>query len=1763
LEGKTFDLIYDITSSGSCNYIKIYTDDDANLASSTSGSLSGSVQVVDPSTNNVYVYSSGGVHTLKVDLVESKNVGEEFETFVEITGNSDYLGYHDTDYTELLVTRSSNIHMGPVTLDVYTSGEFGETSLTWDNKPGQYNAISSYGLMGSPTIIPINLGYTRDMNVYFKIDSAHGGVDYWSPVVRYSYDKFHQEGSKMYMQTNETEFLTLNGPKYATNTSMTKNDQLILECKGNTDESIYFALLSGGEVVANHSIITDFTSQIFTLEMNTTIEFDQIKISGLLDDKEYFLVNSITLMEGASVVDTKVSEYDITINQHKPEFIYGNPTSDASFILVQDDKYSNASSTKISDLDYRYETKFEFDLSESDMDEVTGIEIQMSGFAINASLEGALFEVKNWITSGYEVVSHSVKDGKIIFSISETQLANLNLTGENPLLFKITIKTSSAFTVCIDKLSLVTLKEWNAEHDLYRAAFTFERTGTETGNIIVAVNDQVSLTIANNNPDLKTPGNDNVVSIYYDCATQKWSGFINDKTTDLLNVSDTGPVMIPRIESRFSSDNDGIIVKYLESQYYKKIIDQDDFDKYNTLILSYEAKEGYADSLDLGPEESLITPENLFAQICADIDVIYSFNDEMSTNNVFSYNFNPTYSLDNSDNLAGYIFNETSYVLEDFTSLVYNFVTNSSGNNYTPVYSNTPPNNVLDDPDSGYYQPTTTGFDVRSTGYYTDVDGGNGWTTGPNEPADWYEADDDNYRYAACSASYVAAATDTYEFEDLPSWANESESKKLKFKAWFNVGSGDYNYYCKLYLYNWEDEQWETTPAATLTEGQWNTFSIDITYEQIQDNKVHFYFDCYSYQDFGDFQADIVWSNEYCYLELKNQDLLASDVSFSFDSLLDGLNDFYLDFRGMTSEAGWTSQLRVNDGNIQSFGYSWTTLSHKLITDVQSIKTWIANADEEFYPGGELTLDFLRLLWINQPVNISLYNSKSVNLTRSLSRTHTTSTPIDSGFYNDPYFGKNSLKFTIKNTITTPKFGRSNGSVFADSSLSAMDLEFTVFPNKSYPNFPLEHVNVEGNDGTLYNATILNEYNAYSLSRFRNSALDDIQIPLVTPIELDFGEVDITELTGMELEIALGLSFGRNFAVSDSTWSLRFRLMCYNYTSGAWEDFDGILRAKNKGLERYVWGSVSNNFVEYLQYPQSTSFIPVTNENDIHIANPLVLKGATNDTISNGIMKLAFVSYVLPSNYSIGGGNKYFTYEREDPQIPIEIYQNVEVLECLFIGETVEIMYPDSAIQESLDLDENFRANLSLIDNLGDITAVSGVYIDKDDVKYEYPIFSYWTTSGNELRFNSPMKYLFSSVNVEYIPEIELVLNNGKYYLPNSSLIGGQNFTQPFFVTNLKDDSHIYGTYIHPDVDVGYYLNVTNYGICVVNSTNFDGIPRGSVRYTKSNDTYFYQFSLKDELIYKYNVLSSASDLVGGELQLELNAGFKDVVYSDLSQVTCSDYILDVELFQLNTATNSLKKIGKISSPLDQSLLYYHSYQIDLDLDVCNFEPNGRERFAETIARGSGYDLYITVNSTIYNCYVDGNLFKGLYGHELLSAKLRIDAGDADLQFNGDDVDDTFIDIPQKSVMLTKTGEATYNFDPISLPYRFEFMINELRTETSVIEQSDFEFSFESLALSLSGPFSDYSGLLFADITYKAFKWSEQHISTLEPITITFTNDYTKNITEFFELIVQYNSIPGYHMEKISETSGRLVLSEEEKDASLLKVYMYNIIEIK
>ncbi|KKM13749.1 hypothetical protein LCGC14_1713060, partial [marine sediment metagenome] len=319
---KTENVFYDIFVSTASD-IYIYMGDASNpdwneLVASTTGSLSlsGST-IIERSHPYLWVTtSSWSAHTVDVDRLVSQGVPEEFESFFE-TYPISYLVQGENDIWELEADLTFNYGQDT---QLFLAGDFNENTLTWNNKDTVpiYSLISFDEVNGNK--ISWSLGDITSERQHFKIDSPQwqGGKDFTNPIVKYSIAKKYQEGGLLYMQTDEVtgELLTLKSQVYNSSITITPNDQLVIEFQATTDNKVDLTLFSNGEIQRVYNVIpqgnTDFTSQFILLETTQTLQFDQLNFSGVLDDNEYFSVNSISVMEGASLIDTQLSESKFT-----------------------------------------------------------------------------------------------------------------------------------------------------------------------------------------------------------------------------------------------------------------------------------------------------------------------------------------------------------------------------------------------------------------------------------------------------------------------------------------------------------------------------------------------------------------------------------------------------------------------------------------------------------------------------------------------------------------------------------------------------------------------------------------------------------------------------------------------------------------------------------------------------------------------------------------------------------------------------------------------------------------------------------------------------------------------------------------------------------------------------------------------------------------------------------------------------------------------------------------------------------------------------------------------------------------------------------------------------------------------------------------------------------------------------------------------------------------------------------------------------------
>ncbi|GAG54009.1 unnamed protein product, partial [marine sediment metagenome] len=390
--------------------------------------------------------------------------------------------------------------------------------------------------------------------------------------------------------------------------------------------------------------------------------------------------------------------------------------------------------------------------------------------------------------------------------------------------------------------------------------------------------------------------------------------------------------------------------------------------------------------------------------------------------------------------------------------------------------------------------------------------------------------------------NWVIHTDDIFEFGDLPEWTDSAADVKLKLQLYRDDGPNDYSV-SKIYVKDWTSGWDLLEELGDSTKGSWQTRTFSLSSEHISyDDRVQIR--VYSNSADLEFRDDcsIDVKLDYLFLDLHRYTDPDCYVGYNFANS----GDYYVYAGGNTN--GFSSQFYINDLLKHTFGSSYSEYSSAFISDMTSLKSFLAD-DSVFDPSGNtLYMDYLQLLSVSTPLDASVYNEPVFINSSFISRTQDNSIQ-KSQVFHDGYLGRNTIQFTLKNSIQTPIFGRSNGEIYADLELSDLDLDFEIYDEPSYPpsSFPLENEDIEGKDTIKYNPSVLKDYTLYASSRFRHSAMDDIQIPLISPIELDFGSINLEDFTDIDLELALNLDITRNFTKYNSDWSLRFRLVYYNY----------------------------------------------------------------------------------------------------------------------------------------------------------------------------------------------------------------------------------------------------------------------------------------------------------------------------------------------------------------------------------------------------------------------------------------------------------------------------------------------------------------------------------------------------------------------------------------------------------------------------------------
>ena len=215
-----------------------------------------------------------------------------------VTGNSTLTAY---SYDGLVTTNVLS----------YTTTEFDENTITWNNQPTyrDYQDLTVIAAANGWKVIDLGNNVTD----YYVLETNTGASyhEFYStehaikPIINHNISKKYQGGGEMYMQTNTTESIALQSTDYGTHYNLSSGDYFEVDMETSSDSQINLILMKDGAV--NKSLILspngndNFNRHTVQISVDEYVEFDQLKINSTFEDEDYI-----------KVYDIKTKKYTIT-----------------------------------------------------------------------------------------------------------------------------------------------------------------------------------------------------------------------------------------------------------------------------------------------------------------------------------------------------------------------------------------------------------------------------------------------------------------------------------------------------------------------------------------------------------------------------------------------------------------------------------------------------------------------------------------------------------------------------------------------------------------------------------------------------------------------------------------------------------------------------------------------------------------------------------------------------------------------------------------------------------------------------------------------------------------------------------------------------------------------------------------------------------------------------------------------------------------------------------------------------------------------------------------------------------------------------------------------------------------------------------------------------------------------------------------------------------------------------------------------------------
>ncbi|KKN12641.1 hypothetical protein LCGC14_1014410, partial [marine sediment metagenome] len=380
---------------------------------------------------------------------------DEIRSYLELREPEYLINDYDTSFLEF----NTNYVSDPSTIKVYgaysaaENEEFHADTLTWNNNYVNLRSLISNNLISSQPSTTLDFG--SPSGGIFALTTYDKGIDLSTGFVMRTdtISKFYQGNGMLYVQTNTNDdLMNVKSPQYSPDITLEKFDQLHVRFQTNSEDLVNFKFYNNDQEIKDYEIILsgNTNEQILHFPIDEGMIFDQIGFSVKLDNKEYFIIKSISIssdVEEDFELETIISSYSFD------SYIYneGNNVENSPKETEYEDSTYWTIGSEQEGIDEKTEVEFGIEIKEGDIEGVERFEIQMVATCPTPTmqLDTQYFAYYSFSTNQYISITPTTVNGDLL-TFDLTSIEDFRDGELYKIWFKFIATDPSYFEVSID-----------------------------------------------------------------------------------------------------------------------------------------------------------------------------------------------------------------------------------------------------------------------------------------------------------------------------------------------------------------------------------------------------------------------------------------------------------------------------------------------------------------------------------------------------------------------------------------------------------------------------------------------------------------------------------------------------------------------------------------------------------------------------------------------------------------------------------------------------------------------------------------------------------------------------------------------------------------------------------------------------------------------------------------------------------------------------------------------------------------------------------------------------------------------------------------------------------------------------------------------------------------------------------------------------------------------------------------------------------------